>query len=1033
MGGVTASGIRHRPGRSVVVLALAVVAVAAAVLAPAYTAAAQQSMLTDGLRALSPVSSGLSVDAQGSAGSSAYAAVDQARVAVDASLAAYPGLDDVLGPAVAAVDTDAGGSARMRGVPDEPSVRLAYRDDVCGHVDIVSGACPAARGEVLLSERSANWQGVEVGETVTVSNGMAGEQRIDLVVSGLYAPRAEPDRYWGRTRYFDQGFDEKGTPRLDALFVSTDDDVRAIGGPKVALNMRFEYPLLPDRVQVSDVKGLVADLAAWDTVLVVDDRELLTGLPGTFDAIAADTEAIGESVPVVSIPLILLCWFVLFIVVANLSAARAPEVALAKLRGYHRSATIYFGLAEAMLLILLAAPIGILLGLGLVETTAAFVLADGTHTGLSGELFGYALAALAGAAVAATLGAWRTLSLPILDLLRRVPPRRGWRVGIVDGALAAVGAIALYQAYQARSEDADGSSTIVLLAPPLLALLVGVGAARLLGALARARVASSGGRGAVVALLTWSQIARRPAIRQVIVLITVAVSLLSFAAVAWQIGDRNRELVAGDTLGAHRVYEVTAANPSALIEAVKGIDPDGDFAMAVASTDVHYGQGLVGLVAVQSDRLGEVAIWRDHDEAWLDETAGALHPPGPDPLVVSGPLTITADVSKLDASRPMRLVARLAGVGEQPQTVRFGELEPGSGTYRAELPGCGGGCQLIGLGVSRFPGTFDDIDVELNIGSILDGDKDLSDTLTSGAAWRRPSDLTADISMRVSATPEGLRLLARSSDPRDLFAEHAAIPAALPTILSGVAPADDPDAVDFNFPGLHGRPQPFHIVGTDKIVPSGGTRALLTDLSYTAMQAGTSIGLGGFSTVTYEVWANAEAPADLDERLAAAGLPVVDTGGIDEHLDGLGRKAPALALRLYLLAAGAAVLLAVGTVLLTAQSASTARGYEVAALRVAGVGRKVLKSSIAKEYSIVIGVPLLLGLASGLAGAWLMLPTVPMVSAGGDALPTVYDASGPWPPAALAITVLGFAAAVWYAVVALRRNGRAARLREGEQ
>ena len=43
-------GIRYRPGRSLGVFLLALVATTAAVLAPAYSRAAQQSVLTDGLR-----------------------------------------------------------------------------------------------------------------------------------------------------------------------------------------------------------------------------------------------------------------------------------------------------------------------------------------------------------------------------------------------------------------------------------------------------------------------------------------------------------------------------------------------------------------------------------------------------------------------------------------------------------------------------------------------------------------------------------------------------------------------------------------------------------------------------------------------------------------------------------------------------------------------------------------------------------------------------------------------------------------------
>src|SRR2546423_14709185 len=68
-------GIRYRAGRSLVVFLLALVATTAAVMAPGYSRAAQQSVLTDGLRTAPADATSLVVGARGTA-QPAPAAVD---------------------------------------------------------------------------------------------------------------------------------------------------------------------------------------------------------------------------------------------------------------------------------------------------------------------------------------------------------------------------------------------------------------------------------------------------------------------------------------------------------------------------------------------------------------------------------------------------------------------------------------------------------------------------------------------------------------------------------------------------------------------------------------------------------------------------------------------------------------------------------------------------------------------------------------------------------------------------------------------
>jgi hypothetical protein len=105
-------------------------------------------------------------------------------------------------------------------------------------------------------------------------------------------------------------------------------------------------------------------------------------LPSVLEDVDAETAALGRTVPVVAVPLVLLCWFVLFLLVGALTEERAPEVALAKLRGFPLGRAARFGRSETMLLVVLAVPIGAVAGIVLVELAARSLLATGVHAEL---------------------------------------------------------------------------------------------------------------------------------------------------------------------------------------------------------------------------------------------------------------------------------------------------------------------------------------------------------------------------------------------------------------------------------------------------------------------------------------------------------------------------------------------------------------------------------------------------------------------------------------------------------------------------
>lgn len=1006
--GVVLRGIRYRAGRSLVVLLLATVATTAAVLVPAYSRAAAQSVLSDGLAAAPTTGTSITVYAEGTAATApaAHNATGDARAAVTAVLRRHPTLARLLDRPVGGVDTEA--VVVGRSVP--LATRFAYRDNVCYRLRLVDGECFIEPGEVLVSERTASAHGIAVGDPLTLRLGDARSPgRVhDFTVVGVYTPVDPTDPYWGATAYFGAGGATDGAERIDAVFTGAEDDVRLDGEASVA--MRLEYPLRTDAVRLDDVGPLRTEIGSFGLALRGAELDLRTALPATLDAIHADQQAVARTVPVIGVPLVLLCWFVLFLLVASLTEERGPEIALAKLRGFPAGRAARFGLGEVLLLIAVATPLGLAAGLAVVEATARLTLAEGTHAEVRWPVFAAAGVALAAGVLAVLLAGRRTLGRGVLALLRRVPARARWQAGVVEGLVVALAGASLFAAV------GDRAAPLALLAPALLAVLAGIVAARLLAIWARLRLRVARRRGRVPALLSAAQLARRPERHRVVVVVTVAVALLAFAATAWDVAAQARHDAAQDSVGAPRVYSVTAAHPRALADAVLTADPSGR-SMAVVRTSEPYADGRVELVGVQAQLLPAIAVWRGQDRAAVERIARALRPAAPEPLRVADRVEVVADVAGL-AEVPVRFSVVVSAPGEPPRTVSLGQLVAGRHRYQAVAPECRAGCRLLGLAFSRGGSAAAPYAVEVAVHSIGSTDGPLAAGFDAAGRWAaRPSSGTVTVQ---PGTP--LRLSVASSTSEDVVVAHVDTPAALPAVLAGPAPTDEPDATEFAFPALADEPQPFTVAQRTPRLPRAG-QGLLFDLDYAIRAAERHASLADNTDLRYEVWAADEAPADLGARLVAAGLQVLRAESVDGEVAHLGRRAPALGLRLYLLAGAVAVALAVGVVLLTAYIGVDGRRYELAALRMVGVRRRLLRRGLVREYAALLAMPLAVGFAAGVAGALLMLPGIPLVTVD---TPVGELAWRPGPdgvlPLAAAVTVLGVIGTV---VVVLRLLGRA--------
>jgi hypothetical protein len=1005
-------GIRYRAGRSSVVFLLAMLATTAAVLAPAYSRAAQQSVLADGLAAASVGATTLTVGAKGTQESApaAFMATDDIRLAVNQALAKQADVAQRLGRPVGAVDTDVTFNGMV--------AKLGYRDQACGHLDI-TGKCPRDAGQILVSRRTAGAHNITTGAQLAVhlGNRTGGRVRTFTVV-GLYTPKQTQEGYWGGTVYFSGGgaATEDGE-RVDTIFTMTEDDVRA--DKSATLTTRLEYPFVVSDVTLDDAPGLRTGIAALTSRLRGSELAVTTSLPAALDAIAADQRAIGRTAPVIAVPLILLCWFVLFLIVASLVEERAAEIALAKLRGYPGGRAARFGLGEALLLIAVAAPVGLVAGLGVVQVVADLLLAPGVSVEPRWPVFAAAAVALAAGVLAAVLAGRRTLARPVLGLLRRVPERTGRRAGVAEGVVVALAGVSLAAAIS------DRASPLALLAAPLLALVVGIGAARLLGLWSRLRLRIARRRGTIVSLLAAAQLSRRPGGQRVVVVMTVAVALLSFAATAWDVAAQARRDAAEDQVGAQVVLTVAAADPTSLADAVTRADPGGH-TMAVVRASQHYGDGTVDLLGVQSSRLAGTATWRGRSTGDLTALAARLRPAAADPLPLAQDVSVDLDAGALPAKLPLRLAALVGAPGQPPRAVPLGVLAKGVHEYHTALTGCTNDCRLLGLSVGRAAGGSDPYSATVAVQAVRTGAADVHPAFDAADRWR-PRRSAAKVTVRPGAA---LGVDIATSDPADVVVDYIDTPDALPAVLAGDAPADDVHAAAFSFPGLAQQPQAFTVAAHADRLPRVGERGMLFDLDYATRIAERTAGLGDSGGVRYEVWAGAGAPPDLEARLADAGVQVQGRETIQGYEGQLGRRAPALGLWLYLLAGGAAIVLAVGVVLLTAYVGVRGRLYELAALRVAGVRAGQLRRSIFREYRALLGVPLLVGLVAGFAGALIMLPGIPLVTVGEPAGGVSYSPRFGALPVAVAAILLGMAGA-GILVVGMLRRATPDRLRDG--
>ncbi len=1021
--GLALRGLWWRKGVSIAVLLVAVTTVLAAAIGPLYARAGSESILQDTLRSAKTSDIGMEIYQN-------QALSGTPLQNLDAAIAEVGPLTGYARPIHTLQYT-----GFLPGRPGQvgPESMLAYREGACAHLILAAGRCPERAGEVAVSRRSVPEYPFDLGARLSLSGFTDTESGgvSALRVVGLYVPKDRNDAFWFDQSYFSASVTTCDCPNMgDTLFtskatfdVASPPEVRAV----------VDLPLDVRSTRLRDTAQLRKQLAELRTSLVDSGAGAFSVLDKVLDSAKESSRRLAVSVALVTAQLLLLSWFVLYLVVANASESRGPEVALAKLRGLTPARTVAFGLLEPGLLLLLATPIGLLAGVVAAVSLGHLRLVSGTPVVMTPTTLLATAGALAGAAAAAVLAARGTLRRPVVEQWRRTAgehrsPGALRHADLLLVGVAVVGLVALRLGALGKGRTHD----LVLLAPALVALALALLGVRLLPVAAGAAVRRTRGSRRIGGFVALRQVARRPSGLRIVVLLAVAFALTTFTVAAWSVSSTNRSARAATEIGASAVLTVDPGRVN-LVEAVRRLDPTGQHAMAAAEYFPFANEPGGRLVAVDATRLAAVASWRsDYAAEPLRDLAGWLHPTTAPSVVVTGrQLALTVTASDLTGSGTAQLQVDVRSPATGAASILLGRIRPGRQVYVGAIPMCAAGCELTGFGVPNGLADLTPRSGRLLYSAMAVRPSSAAAWTPVGAEFATPGRWTGyrlsapAKANQVAATPAGLRLTydAQYADVPGVSPFDA--PSLLPAVLAGAAVDNPVVGRPTTVTGLDGTKLPVRIAATTRVLPRAGGTGTMLDLEYADRALG-----GRAYLATRQVWLTADAPADFAARLRGAGVDVLGRTTAADRRAVLARQGPALALLLFLCAAALAALLAAGATIVSIYLAGRRRAFELAAMRAVGVPRSQLLRACLGEQLLLLLSGVVLGTIAGLLGAAVALPSMPIYS-DDVAVPPLHYLPSPGPVGGFlvgAAVLTALAGAL--AAVLLVRSARPARLRE---
>jgi hypothetical protein len=459
-------------------------------------------------------------------------------------------------------------------------------------------------------------------------------------------------------------------------------------------------------------------------------------------------------------------------------------------------------------------------------------------------------------------------------------------------------------------------------------------------------------------------LARRPGAARLLVVLALVLGTLGFAAASAEVAADGRAAEARWRLGAARVLQVQEASRTELLAAVRAADPEGRYAMAVASAP-GGNPGDPSVLAVDTTRLAAVSLWAGwYGDRGPAEIAELLRPPAPEPvLVTDGELTaeLSPDATTEDGTTSVSLL--LAPVaGGPPIEARFGPASADQEAYEATVTGCPDGCRVTGLTVSttavgdEFLGTATRAaQVGVTLYGLHQAGREVGPAgwLTDPARWRSPEEGLPTDHLRAGFDADGLRLSKQepaADRAYELFTVDAPFP--LPVVVAGALPDRE------RLVGLDNRQLPIAPQAALAGLPGVDEIGALVDLEYAERLAAEP---GGARSP--RVWLAADTPAEVVDRLVEQGLVITGDRTVDQLRQATDESGAALALRFYLLAGAVAVLVGLGALaLVTAVDRRTwRRGLQE--LRAQGLAERTTIAAALWSYGGMV-------VAGGVAGAF---------------------------------------------------------------
>ena len=774
--------IAARWGQALVLFLLSIAATAAAVGTPAYGTAVEQAVIANEVAAADPAEfvAGVPVFERTWSGDPGADGAAE-RAAARAELAGFVPVTTVQ-------------IHVQEGTPDVvrfTTHRMVSRDDFCRWVVFEQGRCPVGTREAALPGALAQAAQLAPGDEVVFTpmavspdGWIPDGEPFSVSVVGIFEARDAADPYW-------VPMDPLGLRgQSPAIFVPLS-VMWSVSHKQQLLSVDAVAPA--ELITPQQIPRLREQLARVDQRITAEGLAtgLGPGLPRLLDRISGQAEQARALLPIAAVPLVALCWFVIYLAVGNGVAGRRHEVAAVTLRGARAPTRATVVAGEALLPIVAGVPVG-------VAVAAPLVALVGPGTGIppigAGGLLAGALA-MAGSIVAGLLAVRRELSAPVTDLLRRATSRRRRAATVAVEVIIVMVAVALVADLRLLGGELVG---VAVVAPAAVILAVAV----LVGRLIRPLVDLAGRwtlrRGWLGPALAALYLARRPGVAPLLVTggWRWACSASRWPAWGWPTrGGWRRRSGPWVPPGCWRWARSVAANCCG--RCGRPTRPDSTpwrwpRCRAAAATRRRW------LWMRPGCRL--VAAWRQGGGGpEAAEVADWLRPPARDPVMIhDGGLIAELSPGLPTSDGLAELIFTLAPVtGSQPVELTFGPITYGQREYRVSVSGCPEGCRLAGaaLVAPSLEGYLDRLSVVVH--SLEQGGAQVGPPgwLTERDRWRPPERRQGLDHLQVAPVAEGLSLWQSTPLPTLRYEALAMdVPYPLPIVVGRRPPPGEPAA-----------------------------------------------------------------------------------------------------------------------------------------------------------------------------------------------------------------------------------------------